>query len=160
MTEHKDGSPHNLDFLPGRRQHDVGQMASFDGLVKPARYDSDSDSFVIDHALPRDARMDEDPRMVIEEAAATYSALTTYLVIGQGPVSCFGVDPKRKKAKISNTSAGPICLGKRSQVTAGQGFLIPANTVFELDTQEEVFVGLIPGYAGAPIAVGVFIERN
>ena len=154
----------NLDFLPGRRHHDIGLMPSYDGLVKIPRYHAPSDTFVIDHALPKDALMDARPEAVVEEAAATFNAYTVYVQAAgtptSGPVTLFGQDPKRKKVKISNGGASAVVVGSRPQVSQGQGFILPANTIMETDVQTEVCVGVLVGYAGVTIAIGVFVERN
>ena len=154
----------NFDFLPGRRHHDVGLMPSWDGLVKLPRYHAESDTFVMDHALPRDALMDTYPHAIVEEAGATFNAFTVYVQAAgtptSGPVTLFGADPKRKKAKISNGGASAVVIGSRPQVAQGQGFILPANTIMETDVQTEVCAGIIVGYAGATIPVGVFVERN
>jgi hypothetical protein len=144
-TNQVEGVVDNLEHLPGRQHADHGRMEAWNGL---------HDTLV--HLRP-----EHFPNELAVVASDSYSAFTLYILAGGGPISVFGNDPRRRKAKISNTGAAPIVMGSRTQVAAGAGFLIPSNTILsDIDVKQEMFVGPTANYAGVTIAVGVYIERD
>lgn len=155
----------NLDHLAGRPHRDAGLLHDAHLLLQTPSFDPQTGQETVHHgtAFPDISGM---ASMVSQVAGRKSDGFTMFLVtatptnLNYGPVSAFGFDPQRERAMISNTSpSSAICFGKRSQVAAGLGFLIPSNVMLEVRTQEEMYIGLPIGYTGATIAVGIYIER-
>jgi len=136
----------NLEHLAGRRHYQTDRDGSL--------------TYELANALPPDAAQPF-PVLTRDVGSKDYNTSVVYVGPSSLVAPILGYDLTRKKATISNTSANTsIQVGKRSQVTSGNGFPVPPNTNFSIDAQSEVFAGPMPGYAGAAIMVGVFAETE
>ena len=75
-----------------------------------------------------------------------YEAWTTFAFpTTTQPNALLNADPKRKSAKISNIGAGPVVVGKLSQVATGNGFTLPAGKDLDLNVTAELYVACAAG---------------
>jgi hypothetical protein len=74
------------------------------------------------------------------------------------PSTLLGNDPDRRLARIVNAGAVGVLIGKRSQVSTGNGFLLPAGIGIDVKSDDEVFAVAASGTT--PVPVSVWVERN
>ena len=97
-------------------------------------------------------------------AARELNAFSKYVPMGTTivpgiPVLLVGQDYQRERTLLSSTLGG-VLVGKKADISVGEGFLLPPNVVIETKIQEEIYACIPAMTSPKDSQVSMWVERG